>query len=76
MPLYDYRCTACQATFERLVKAGAEPDCPHCGSTRLERQVALTAPQMQTPKILRRARQQAAREGHFSHYAPSERPKP
>lgn len=75
MPLYDYRCSACQAAFELLVRSSTVPACPQCGSRQLERQVSLTAPQMQTPKILQSARRQAAREGHFSHYGASERPR-
>ncbi|WP_119154752.1 FmdB family zinc ribbon protein [Caldimonas tepidiphila] len=75
MPLYDYRCTACNAAFELLVRASTVAVCPQCGSAQLERQVSLPAPQMQSPGIIARARQQAAREGHFSHYAPSERPR-
>lgn len=74
MPIYDYRCSECNKTFELLVRSSTVPACPACGSQQLEKQVSLPAPPAQTPGILSRARTQAVREGHFSHYSPSERP--
>ncbi len=32
MPVYEYRCQDCGATFEVLVRAGADVTCPHRGS--------------------------------------------
>lgn len=75
MPIYDYRCSGCNITFELLVRSSAVPACPACGSQQLEKLVSLPAPQAQTASILSRSRAQAAREGHFSHYSPSERPR-
>ena len=43
MPLYEYRCTACDETFEALVRAGDTPHCPACQSPQLERLVSLFA---------------------------------
>ena len=37
MPLFDFRCRACGGTFEALVRPQAEPACPACQSTNLER---------------------------------------
>ena len=37
MPLYDFRCRACGAEFEALVRPPAAPVCPTCASTDLER---------------------------------------
>jgi putative FmdB family regulatory protein len=37
MPLYDYRCKACGAEFEALVRPPAAPACPTCASPDLER---------------------------------------
>ena len=37
MPLYDFRCRGCGATFESLVRPGHAPACPSCASTDLER---------------------------------------
>ncbi|WP_414718570.1 FmdB family zinc ribbon protein [Thiocapsa sp.] len=32
MPIYDYRCTCCQTSFERSQSMNAEPPpCPACG---------------------------------------------
>lgn len=75
MPLYDYRCKQCAKNFELLVRSSTVPTCPHCGSQDLEKQVSLTAPQGKIAGIFSQARAQAAREGHFSNYSPSERPK-
>lgn len=44
MPMYDYRCTICNGTFEELVRnAAAEVKCPTCGSPRVERLLAKVA---------------------------------
>ena len=75
MPIYDYHCQACDKTFELLVRSSTVPVCPHCSSQDLQRCVSLTAPQGKSAGIIAGARQQAAREGHFSHYSASERPK-
>ncbi|HEX6363875.1 MAG TPA: zinc ribbon domain-containing protein [Albitalea sp.] len=75
MPIHDYRCRACGAEFETLVRGGASPACPQCGATALERLLSLTAPQGTSGKRLATARQAAAREGHFSHYSRAERKK-
>jgi putative FmdB family regulatory protein len=38
MPLYEYRCDACESRFERLVRAFREDvACPDCGSAEVER---------------------------------------
>ncbi len=41
MPMFDFVCTACQQSFEALVRGSTPPACPACGSTALEKQVAL-----------------------------------
>lgn len=37
MPLYDFRCRACGAAFEALVRPPRDPICVSCGSGDLER---------------------------------------
>jgi putative FmdB family regulatory protein len=37
MPLYDFRCRACGAQFEALVREGYELVCRSCGARDLER---------------------------------------
>jgi putative FmdB family regulatory protein len=37
MPLYDFRCRACNDVFEALVRPGDTPQCPSCRSTDLEK---------------------------------------
>ncbi|HUL13663.1 MAG TPA: zinc ribbon domain-containing protein [Methylococcaceae bacterium] len=75
MPLYDYRCKDCAKTFELLVKMSDTPVCPECGGRNMEKQVSRPAPPGQTAALISKARAQAAREGHFSNYKSSERPR-
>ena len=73
MPLYDYRCPACHAAFELLVRASTVPACPHCGALGPERAVSRIAPAGKIEAIRMSNRRQAAREGHFSHLSAGER---
>lgn len=75
MPIYDYRCMDCNKTFELLVKSSTVPACPACAGTQLEKLVSAPAPQSQIKGIVSSARAQASREGHFSNYKTSERPR-
>jgi putative FmdB family regulatory protein len=75
MPLYDFRCADCDRTFELLIKLSDTPVCPECAGSNMEKLVAQPAPPGQTAGLLSKARAQAAREGHFSHYKRSERPR-
>jgi len=72
MPIYDYRCSDCNKTFDLLVRSSTVPACPECGSQKLEKLVSTLAPHGKTADILKRARSQAAKEGHFSNYRKSE----
>jgi len=42
MPLFEYRCDACEHEFEQLVRAGETIECPHCQGRKLEK--LLSAP--------------------------------
>ena len=76
MPIFDYRCSDCDSTFEVVVLSQSEAvECPHCKSRALSRLASLTAPPARLPSLVRTARKQANAEGHFSHYSASERPK-
>ncbi|MBP1148607.1 MULTISPECIES: FmdB family zinc ribbon protein [Methylocaldum] len=75
MPIYDFHCKQCDKTFELLVSLSAVPSCPECGAQTLEKLPSLTAPQGKTAGLVSKARAQAAREGHFSNYSASERPR-
>lgn len=75
MPIYDFHCRHCDRSFELLVRSTDTPACPECGSEDLEKQVSLPASPGKTAGILAGARARAAREGHFSHYKPSEWPR-
>jgi putative FmdB family regulatory protein len=43
MPLYDYKCRACQLEFEELVRLGETPSCPECGAPDPERKFSPSA---------------------------------
>ena len=75
MPLFDFHCRQCQLDFELLVRGATDYVCPECGSTDVEKRVSLPASPGKIKGMVERARGQAAREGHFSNYAPSERPR-
>jgi len=66
MPIHVFRCPACNALFEALVRTSSDPACPVCASTNLEKQVSSPAPPGKSAGIMARARAQAAREGHLS----------
>lgn len=40
MPLFDYRCEACDHRFEALVQNGNAAACPKCEGGRLERLIS------------------------------------
>jgi putative FmdB family regulatory protein len=73
MPIFDYRCVACGAVFEALVRGGATPPCPRCQAENPQRRVSAPAAPGRSGAIVQAARRQAAREGHFSHYSARER---
>lgn len=52
MPLYDYRCRACAATFERR-HGYDEPagTCPACGSATIARQLPAIAVQVKGGRV-------------------------
>jgi len=75
MPLYGYRCTACEREFETLVRSGEVPACPGCASEALDRLVSAPTLGGNSRELVGKARAQAAREGHFSNYKRSDIPK-
>ncbi|EJW13451.1 hypothetical protein A33M_3871 [Rhodovulum sp. PH10] len=75
MPLYGYHCGTCDKDVELLIRSSDTPVCPACGGLDLARLVSRPAPEPKSGSLIKSARAQAAREGHFSNYAPSERPR-
>jgi putative FmdB family regulatory protein len=43
MPLYEYHCHGCDAKIELLIRGDEQPQCPECGSKRLEKQFSVPA---------------------------------
>ncbi len=75
MPIFDFRCKACTNNFELLVRSSSVPACPACGSVEVEKQISAPPAPGRSATLLDHARTQAAREGHFSNYRPSELPR-
>jgi putative FmdB family regulatory protein len=73
MPLYDYRCDACDKQFELLVRSAEVPACPKCGTSQIQRLVSAIAPAGRAKAMARAMRSAAAREGHLSNFSRSER---
>ncbi|MDY0329807.1 MAG: zinc ribbon domain-containing protein [Thiomonas sp.] len=73
MPIYDYRCKTCDRRFELLVRSSTAPQCPHCGSTELDKCVTAPAAPGRSKALIASARKQARQEGHFSNYSAAEK---
>ncbi len=43
MPIFEYLCRDCNQRFETLVYGSQKPECPHCGSRKLETQLSVFA---------------------------------
>jgi putative FmdB family regulatory protein len=43
MPIYEYTCGKCGNEFELLVRDGRPPECPTCGTSRLEKRFSVPA---------------------------------
>jgi putative FmdB family regulatory protein len=43
MPIFEYACQQCGHAFEALVRSSTVPQCPHCQSTRLDKQLSVVA---------------------------------
>lgn len=43
MPIFEFRCEACENGFEVLVRGQSVPVCPRCGSEELKRQISVPA---------------------------------
>lgn len=68
MPLFDFHCSQCDKTVELLIRGDATPTCPACGNTALAKLVSKPATPGTSAELVRGARAQARREGHFSNY--------
>jgi putative FmdB family regulatory protein len=44
MPIYEYRCAECAASFEALVRSARDDaECPHCHGRKLSREMSTFA---------------------------------
>jgi putative FmdB family regulatory protein len=46
MPIYEYECGKCAASFELLVRGDELPICPECGGKKLEKLLSVPAAHM------------------------------
>ena len=74
MPLYDFQCLQCDTVQEFLVRSTDQVYCPACGAA-MERMVSKPQAPGKSAAFIQRSRAQAAKEGHFSNFSASERPK-
>jgi putative FmdB family regulatory protein len=53
VPIYEYRCTSCEETFEELVSASANasPPCPACGAAEAKRLFSMFATEWIPPNV-------------------------
>ena len=76
MPIYAYKCQACGAEFETLVRSSEVPVCASCGSGNLQQQIGRISAEIKYPAIAKSWRQAAARSGDLSNFSRKEgRPK-
>lgn len=61
MPLYDFRCTDCETTFEELAAPGAAAACPACGGSDTTRLWTPVSPALKLEVRGRAARESNAR---------------
>jgi putative FmdB family regulatory protein len=62
MPIYEFRCEACGASFERLVEAGTESsNCPNCEADEASRVYSAQAAPFRLVKTRRDAGKQERR---------------
>ena len=43
MPIYEYKCAACESDFELLIRSDEKPECPSCGDDKVEKQFSVPA---------------------------------
>lgn len=43
MPIYSYICRDCSHHFDAIVQGSTTPECPHCHTTNLEKQLTAFA---------------------------------
>jgi putative FmdB family regulatory protein len=59
MPIYEFRCDACGAKFDALIRAGEKPgECVECGASQLRRTYSPQA----TPHRLVKSRGEARKQ--------------
>lgn len=43
MPIYEYACQSCRQEFELLIRGTETPECPGCGTKKLEKLLSVPA---------------------------------
>ena len=52
MPIFEYACRQCGHGFETLVRSDTVPQCPHCQSQELDKQLSVFATSTDAPSEL------------------------
>jgi putative FmdB family regulatory protein len=52
VPIYEYRCEACEHEFEILILGQEQPECPSCQGQNLERLLSLPRVHSSTTKAM------------------------
>jgi putative FmdB family regulatory protein len=73
MPLYGYHCKKCDKEFELLIGSADVPECPTCGSKKLDRLLSRVVREGKNRSYAKTMRAAAGREGHLSNFSRSER---
>ena len=59
MPIYEYRCVACDSEFEALILNAKTPACPECKSHKVDRLISqFSVSSMETRRLNLRAERQ------------------
>jgi putative FmdB family regulatory protein len=72
MPLFEYECLACRSQFELLIRGGAQPVCPACGASTVEKQLSMFAVSSEGTQLRSRQRL-GARQRDQAHRNQAER---
>ena len=53
MPIYEFKCLACNSEFEELCRVGKGAKCPHCTSTNTQKNSQSFLPKVPAVKALK-----------------------
>ena len=51
MPLYEFHCKQCDVDFEQLMRSDENPECPDCGTSKVEKLFSVPAAHSGTSEL-------------------------